>query len=78
MSRIETIPSETLANIFEALSRLSQIVLIKMNRGMLSRNITVPDNVYAMEWIPQYATLCKYNYDTTGIIMSILNQVYSV
>lgn len=60
MSRIETIPSETLANIFEALSRFSEIVLIKMNRGLLSRNITVPDNVYTMEWIPQYATLCKY------------------
>lgn len=69
MSRIETIPSETLANIFEALSRFSQIVLIKMNRGLLSRNITVPDNVYTMEWIPQYATLCKYNYVKTGIKM---------
>ncbi|XP_026314878.1 UDP-glucuronosyltransferase 1-1-like [Hyposmocoma kahamanoa] len=61
MSRIETIPSETLVNIFEALSRFSEIVLIKMNRGLLSRNITVPDNVYTMEWIPQYATLCHPN-----------------
>lgn len=68
MSRIETIPSETLANIFEALSRFSQIVLIKMNKGLISRNITVPDNVYAMNWIPQYATLCKYNYETTIIM----------
>lgn len=60
MSRIETIPSETLAQIFQAISGLSQTVLIKMNRGMLSRNLTVPDNVYTMQWIPQYATLCKY------------------
>ncbi|KAJ2944776.1 hypothetical protein O0L34_g1665 [Tuta absoluta] len=61
MSRIETIPSEKLAQIFEALSRMSQTVLIKMNRGMLARNLTVPDNVYTMDWIPQYATLCHPN-----------------
>ncbi|XP_049877469.1 UDP-glucosyltransferase 2-like [Pectinophora gossypiella] len=57
MSRIETIPSDKLAQIFEALSKLTQTVLIKMDRGMLSRNLTVPDNVYTMDWIPQYATL---------------------
>lgn len=72
MARIETIPTETLTQIFEALSRLSQIVLIKMNRGMLSRNITVPDNVYAMDWIPQYATLRKYEYTISHTFIIII------
>lgn len=59
MSKIETIPSAKLAQIFEAISELSQTVLVKMNRRRLSTNITVPDNIYTMDWIPQYATLCK-------------------
>ncbi|XP_013192144.2 UDP-glucosyltransferase 2 [Amyelois transitella] len=61
MSRIETIPSRKLAQIFEALSRVSQTILVKMDRRMLARNLTVPDNVYTMDWIPQYATLCHQN-----------------
>ncbi|XP_052756686.1 UDP-glucosyltransferase 2-like [Galleria mellonella] len=61
MSRIETIPSQKLSQIFEVLSELNQMVLVKMNRGMLARNLTVPDNVYAMDWIPQFATLCHPN-----------------
>lgn len=59
MSRIETIPSAKLAQILEVLSELPQSVLVKMDRAMLARNLTVPDNVYTMDWIPQYATLCK-------------------
>nr|QBK47179.1 UDP-glycosyltransferase UGT47A7 [Chilo suppressalis] len=61
MSRIETIPSEKLAQIFEAISELSQTVLVKMDRKRLAANLTVPDNVYTMDWIPQYATLCHPN-----------------
>nr|AEW43142.1 UDP-glycosyltransferase UGT47A2 [Helicoverpa armigera] len=61
MSRIETIPSETLAQIFNVLSELPQTVFIKMDRRMLARNLTVPDNAYTMEWIPQHATLCHPN-----------------
>ncbi|XP_053614115.1 UDP-glucosyltransferase 2-like [Plodia interpunctella] len=61
MSRIETIPRAKLAQIFEALSRVSQTVLVKMDRRMLARNLTVPDNLYTMNWIPQYATLCHPN-----------------
>lgn len=60
MSRIETIPHEVLSQIFKAISGLSQTVLVKMNRRRLSTNLTVPDNVYTMDWIPQYATLCEY------------------
>ncbi|XP_021193615.3 UDP-glucosyltransferase 2 [Helicoverpa armigera] len=61
MSRIETIPSETLAQIFNVLSELPQTVFIKMDRRMLARNLTVPDNAYTMDWIPQHATLCHPN-----------------
>ncbi|KPJ18103.1 Ecdysteroid UDP-glucosyltransferase [Papilio machaon] len=61
MSRIETIPKKKLEQIFEVLSELPQTVLVKMNRRMLARNITVPDNVYTMDWIPQYKTLCHPN-----------------
>ncbi|XP_030034070.2 UDP-glucosyltransferase 2 [Manduca sexta] len=61
MSRIETIPSETLSQIFEVISEMPQTVFVKMNRGMLARNLTVPDNIYTMDWIPQYATLCHPN-----------------
>lgn len=60
MSRIETIPNDVLSKIFNVISELSQTVLIKMDRRMLSQNLTVPDNVYDMNWIPQQATLCKY------------------
>lgn len=59
MSRIETIPSDKLAQIFNVISELSQMVLVRMNRQMLARNLTVPDNVYTMNWIPQFKTLCK-------------------
>lgn len=59
MSRIETIPKNKLEQIFDVLSELPQTVLVKMNKRMLARNITVPDNVYTMDWIPQYRTLCK-------------------
>ena len=59
MSRIETIPRETLSQIFNVLSELPQTVLIKMDRRMLAQNLTVPDNAYTMDWIPQHATLCK-------------------
>lgn len=59
MSRIETIPSEKLSGIFEAISELPQLVFVKMDRRRLTKNITVPDNVYTMDWIPQYATLCE-------------------
>lgn len=58
MSRIETIPTDTLSKIFDVLSELPQTVLIKMDRRMLAQNITVPENVYTMDWIPQHATLC--------------------
>ncbi|XP_028178354.1 UDP-glycosyltransferase UGT5-like [Ostrinia nubilalis] len=61
MSKIETIPSEKLAQIFAVISELSQTVLVKMNRMRLSTNLTVPDNIYTMDWIPQYATLCHPN-----------------
>ncbi|KAM3962556.1 UDP-glycosyltransferase UGT47A1 [Aphomia sociella] len=61
MSRIETIPSDKLSEIFEVLAELNQKVLVKMNRRMLAGNLTVPDNVYTMDWIPQYATLCHPN-----------------
>ncbi|XP_022114873.2 UDP-glucosyltransferase 2 [Pieris rapae] len=61
MSRIETIPQEKLVQIFAAMSELPQLFLVKMNRAMLSNNITVPENVYAMDWIPQYKTLCHPN-----------------
>ncbi|NP_001243973.1 UDP-glycosyltransferase UGT47A1 precursor [Bombyx mori] len=61
MSRIETIPSEKLSGIFEAISELPQLVFVKMDRRRLTKNITVPDNVYTMDWIPQYATLCHPN-----------------
>lgn len=59
MSRIETIPSDVLSKIFDVMSELSQTVFIKMDRRMLAQNLTVPDNVYTMNWIPQHATLCK-------------------
>lgn len=59
MSKIETIPSDKLSQIFEVISELPQTVYVKMNRNMLPRNLTVPDNVNTMDWIPQYATLCK-------------------
>lgn len=59
MSRIETIPNETLAQIFQIISELPQTVLVKMDRRKLARNLTVPDNVYTMDWIPQYKTLCE-------------------
>ncbi|XP_047537223.1 UDP-glucosyltransferase 2-like [Vanessa atalanta] len=61
MSRIETIPSKKLAQIFTAISELSQTVLVRMDRQLLARNLTVPDNVYTMDWIPQYKTLCHPN-----------------
>ncbi|XP_026734656.1 UDP-glucuronosyltransferase 1-7C-like [Trichoplusia ni] len=61
MSRIETIPTDTLSKIFDVLSELPQTVLIKMDRRMLAQNITVPENVYTMDWIPQHATLCHPN-----------------
>ncbi|XP_034834101.1 UDP-glucosyltransferase 2-like [Maniola hyperantus] len=63
MSRIETIPREKLSQIFTAISELSQTVLVRLNRKMLAKvtNLTVPDNVYAMDWIPQYKTLCHPN-----------------
>ncbi|CAB3246117.1 unnamed protein product [Arctia plantaginis] len=61
MSRIETIPNDVLSKIFNVISELSQTVLIKMDRRMLSQNLTVPDNVYDMNWIPQQATLCHPN-----------------
>ncbi|CAG9789204.1 unnamed protein product [Diatraea saccharalis] len=61
MSRIETIPRNKLTEIFEAMSELSQTVLVKMDRKRLAANLTVPDNVYTMDWIPQYATLCHRN-----------------
>ncbi|XP_045452881.1 UDP-glycosyltransferase UGT5-like [Melitaea cinxia] len=61
MSRIETISSEKLAQIFTALSELSQTVLVRLDRKLLSSNLTVPDNVYTMKWIPQYKTLCHPN-----------------
>ncbi|XP_023939995.2 UDP-glucosyltransferase 2-like [Bicyclus anynana] len=63
MSRIETIPSEKLSQIFTAISELSQSVLVRLNRKMLAQltNLTVPDNVYTMDWIPQYKTLCHPN-----------------
>ncbi|XP_045776628.1 UDP-glucosyltransferase 2-like isoform X1 [Maniola jurtina] len=63
MSRIETIPREKLSQIFTAISELSQTVLVRLNREMLAKvtNLTVPDNVYAMDWIPQYKTLCHPN-----------------
>ncbi|XP_013139240.1 PREDICTED: UDP-glucuronosyltransferase 2C1-like [Papilio polytes] len=61
MSRIETIPKNKLEQIFDVLSELPQTVLVKMNKRMLARNITVPDNVYTMDWIPQYRTLCHPN-----------------
>lgn len=63
MSRIETIPSDKLSQIFEVISELPQTVFVKMDRRLLSRNLTVPDNIYTMDWIPQYATLCKYYHD---------------
>lgn len=63
MSRIETIPSDKLSQIFEVISELPQTVFVKMDRRLLSRNLTVPDNIYTMDWIPQYATLCKYYQD---------------
>lgn len=61
MSRIETIPRDKLSQIFEVISELPQTVFVKMDRRLLSSlyNLTVPDNVYTMDWIPQYATLCK-------------------
>lgn len=59
MSRIETIPSDSLSQIFEVISELPQTVFVKMDRRLLPRNLTVPDNIYTMDWIPQYATLCK-------------------
>lgn len=62
MSRIETIPYVQLTQIFAALSELPQTVLVKMNKKMLQGNLTVPDNIYAMDWIPQYKTLCKFGY----------------
>ncbi|XP_032521446.2 UDP-glucosyltransferase 2-like [Danaus plexippus] len=61
MSRIETIPYVQLTQIFAALSELPQTVLVKMNKKMLQGNLTVPDNIYAMDWIPQYKTLCHPN-----------------
>ncbi|CAK1583491.1 unnamed protein product [Parnassius mnemosyne] len=61
MSRIETIANEKLVQIFKVISELSQIVLVKMDRRMLAKNLTVPDNVYTMDWIPQYKTLCHPN-----------------
>lgn len=63
MSRIETIPSEKLAQIFTAISELTQTALVRLNRKLLAKvtNLTVPDNVYVMDWIPQYKTLCKYS-----------------
>ncbi|CAH2094518.1 unnamed protein product [Euphydryas editha] len=61
MSRIETIPSDKLAPIFRAISELPQTVLVRMDRQLLSSNLTVPDNVYTMKWIPQYKTLCHSN-----------------
>ncbi|XP_063367359.1 UDP-glucosyltransferase 2-like [Cydia amplana] len=61
MSRIETIPNHKLAEIFRIIGELPQTVLVKMDRRMLARNLTVPDNVYAMDWIPQYKTLCHPN-----------------
>ncbi|KAH9636654.1 hypothetical protein HF086_003472 [Spodoptera exigua] len=61
MSRIETIPSDTLSRIFDVLSELPQTVFIKMDRRMLAQNLTVPDNAYTMDWIPQHATLCHPN-----------------
>ncbi|CAK1552262.1 unnamed protein product [Leptosia nina] len=61
MSRIETIPHEKLSQIFTAMSELPQLFLVKMARSLLSNNISVPENVYTMEWIPQYKTLCHPN-----------------
>lgn len=61
MSRIETIPSATLAQIFKVFEDLPQTILVKMDRELLSRNLTVPENVYAMNWIAQYKTLCHPN-----------------
>ncbi|XP_075982852.1 UDP-glucosyltransferase 2-like [Anticarsia gemmatalis] len=61
MSRIETIPTDVLSKIFDVISELSQTVFIKMDRRMLAQNLTVPDNVYTMNWIPQHATLCHPN-----------------
>ncbi|XP_038206836.1 UDP-glucosyltransferase 2-like [Zerene cesonia] len=61
MSRIETIPSDKLAQIFHVMSQLPQIFLVKMNRALLSSNLTVPENVFTMDWIPQYKTLCHPN-----------------
>lgn len=59
MSRIETIPSDKLSQIFETFAQLPQTVLVKTDRRLLPGNLTVPDNVNTMNWIPQYATLCK-------------------
>ncbi|XP_068619144.1 UDP-glycosyltransferase UGT5-like [Battus philenor] len=61
MSRIETIPYDQLVQIFEAMSELPQTVLVKMNRRLLPGNLTVPKNLYALDWIPQYKTLCHPN-----------------
>ncbi|CAH2045632.1 unnamed protein product, partial [Iphiclides podalirius] len=61
MSRIETIPGEKLKQIFEAISELPQTILVKMNKAMLVGNISIPENVYTMDWIPQYKTLCHPN-----------------
>ncbi|XP_045502581.1 UDP-glucosyltransferase 2-like isoform X2 [Colias croceus] len=61
MSRIETIPTDKLAQIFHVMSELPQIFLVKMNRELLSSNLTVPENVFTMDWIPQYKTLCHPN-----------------
>ncbi|XP_072930001.1 UDP-glycosyltransferase UGT5-like [Epargyreus clarus] len=61
MSRIETMPSHKLSQIFSAISGLPQTVLIKMNPANLPGNLTVPENVYTMDWIPQYKTLCHPN-----------------
>lgn len=60
MSRIETIPVDTLRQMFAAIADLPQNVLVKMNRAYLPPNVTVPDNIYTMNWIPQYKTLCKF------------------
>lgn len=72
MSRIETIPNDKLAEIFDVISQLPHTVFIKMDRAKIARNLTVPDNVYTMNWIPQYATLCKYSM-ATGKILVVLN-----
>ncbi|XP_050667870.1 UDP-glycosyltransferase UGT5-like [Leptidea sinapis] len=61
MSRIETIPKDKLKQMFAVIAELPQLFLVKMNRSMMPGNITIPENILPMEWIPQYKTLCHPN-----------------